>query len=564
MNNRFFSGLVFIFLGFFIIIVRFFYIQVIKGDYFYSLANQQVLQEEKISSQRGIIYDRFEKELATNIETYSVYANPKLITQPLQYAKILSSILSVSSDEIYQKLKKDSYFVWLDRKIMPEKKNQIVDKKMTGIYFLKEYKRFYPENELASSILGMVGMDNQGLAGIEYFYEQQLKGKEEKIICVRDMRGETIFLDNIPSLNNKGNDVYLNIDKNLQAILETELENVYHKHSMKTAMGIIQNPANGEILALGNYPSFNPNNLEEIKKFSNPCISNIYEPGSTFKIFTAIACLKEGIGIDEKVYCENGFYKLGNYPIRDHEKHGLLNFKEVIQYSSNIGVAKLASKIPPRKLYSCWRDFGFGNYTGVEYPYEPAGILRPPQEWSNISCGRMSFGQEVGVTPLQLINAVSAVANGGTLYEPHLVKKIVNCKGEVVKLTQPVVIRNLNFSDEIKETINEMLIAVVEEGTGQKAKVSGYKVAGKTGTAQKINPQTNSYYPDIYISSFVGFLPADDPKLVILIVLDEIKGFYWASETAAPVFSSVASKAMHYLNISSEDWEICSNIKKEK
>ncbi|MGM0568926.1 MAG: peptidoglycan D,D-transpeptidase FtsI family protein, partial [Elusimicrobiota bacterium] len=393
--------------------------------------------------------------------------------------------------------------------------------------------------------------DNQGLSGIEYSFDSYLRSEAQKKTMIKDARGRVVYLDADNSAPvTDGTRLFLSIDSGLQYIAERELKRGFYTFKPRRAMAIIQDPHTGKILAMATYPNYDNNskrtpssNLLKIKP-----VSNIIEPGSTFKIFTAAAALNEGtVETDELFDCEGGTYTVGGFPIRDFEPHDMLTFGEVIMHSSNIGMAKTAERLGRNLLYKYARDFGFGNFTGIRLPGEARGILRKPDRWSGTSLSRISFGQEVGVTGLQLVSAISAVANGGVLYEPQIIEKM-KVSGDIEQFN-PMPIRRV-IKKETASKLNSILIDAVKKGSGEKASVRGYPVAGKTGTAQKLDFQTLTYSRDKYNAIFGGYIPADDPRLSILVIFEEPEGpFHWGGYVSAPVFSEIARASVSYLNI---------------
>lgn len=492
---------------------------------------------------RGNIYDRKGRELAVSIMVDSCYAVPYKIKNRKTCVRKLCSILNLDYKKTVRKLKSHKSFVWIKRKLDPEIVEEIKKENLAGICFIKEEKRFYPQNELACQVIGVAGLDNQGLAGIEYYFDSYLKRKGKK----NTETGKKV-------VDFSGHNVVLTIDKVIQYIAEKELKKTFINSKSKAATIVVQNIKTGEILAMANYPNFNPNRLTafNVKHLKSAAVSDIFEPGSTFKMVTAAASLEEGtVKRKEKIFCENGKYYTKGFYIHDHEKEEWLTFDEVMKKSSNIGMSKVAFRMKNRDFYKYVRNFGFGNLTGIDLPNEVKGILSSPKRWSKRSLSSISFGQEIGVTAIQLISAFSCIANSGVLMQPRIVKCVVNARGEIAKEFKPVKVREV-VSSSTAEKMVEILEGVVKDGTGTFAAIHGYRVAGKTGTAQKINVKTNNYEKNKYVSSFVGFLPLNDPQIAILVIFDESKKDYWGGVIAAPVFSRVGSQIMNYLNIPRE------------
>ena len=535
--------------------IRLYYIQIVSHRWYKKIADKQAISVKQTEFKRGTVYDRNGKELAIEFELSSVYAVPPSISNPERTAKKLAPLLNVSKKAIRKKLETPNSFVWLRRKIDAEIAEKIKSLNLKGINFINEGKRFYPENELASQVIGLAGLDNQGLSGIENSFDRTLRRKTKKTVRKKDGFGrEVIAADTAYPSEVSGCGVVTTIDRVIQYIAEVELRNAYKETKAKLATIIVQDSQTGEVLALANIPSFNGNSSSrgKYKYLKNPAISSIFEPGSTFKPIVAAALLEENlVTLEELFYCENGLYLFNGIPIRDHEGEGWLTFIQVLEKSSNIGMAKAGQLLGKNKLYQYARDFGFGNYTGIKLPGETPGILKNPKDWSEISLSRLSFGQGVGVTAIQLISAFSCLANRGVLMEPMIVNRIVDSRGKVVTEFHPCQVRRV-ISYKTAQTLTDILCRIVKNGTGKEAKIAGYKVAGKTGTAQKFDPATGKYSKTSYIASFVGYVPADRPRVTILVILDEPQGFYWGGSIAAPVFARVGLRIMHHLGVPPE------------
>jgi len=540
---------------FLVLFSRLYQIQVIEHKRYLRLKEARYFSREKVDLVRGNIYDRKGEPLALSMDVESVAAFPQRISNPRQLAARVASIVQMSPAAVEERLsRRQKKFVWLKRKISFAQAEKIKELKLTGIELITEEKRFYPGGKLAAAVLGMVGMDNQGLSGIEYYFDQIVDQHPGWVRRRKDSLSRRILPlgEGLPSP--KRTSIFLTIDKVIQYITEEELERAYLETKAKTGMVIVQDPPTGEILAMACRPNFDPNIYEGItvKQLRNPAVGDIFEPGSTFKLVTLAACLEEGVvQSKEKFFCENGVWKLPAEWIHDHKPSGWLTVEEIIEESSNIGTAKMAGKLGKYKLYEYARNFGFGNLTGIELGGEATGILRKPNRWTKGSIERIAFGQEVGVTAVQLISAFSAIANGGVLMEPRIIRKVCNEKDEVVQKYPPRVVRPV-VSKETAVKVGKILVGVVERGTGKLARVNGFLFAGKTGTAEKINLETRKYYRDKHLASFVGWLPADQPRVTILVVLDEPEGHYYGGQIAAPVFARIAARVMRYLGVPPE------------
>lgn len=555
-RQRAFVIITFIGLLFASVLARLYYVQVVQYSRFLVLKEKQYIQAVEIKPQRGTIYDCQKRELAITIDVDSVCAFPRHIADKRETAAKIAVVLNENPQKVLAKLNTQKYFVWLARKITEDQSRALKAMKLAGVDLVKEGKRFYPEGILANQLIGFVGMDNEGLTGIEKGYDEYIRGESSYLLRGKDAKGRSVLNDLQTCFESNGSrDIVLTLDTTIQYIAEREIDEAWKKHKGKDALIIVQRAKTGEILAVAGRPTFSGDKIhaESLDEMRIKAITDFYEPGSTFKIFTAAAALEERVVTPiDRFFCENGKYKVGSTFIRDHEKEGWLTFAQVIERSSNIGCAKVADKLGKEKMYYYARLFGFGSPTGVGLSGEADGLLRKPKDWSGVSLGRVSFGQEIGVTPLQLVNAVSAVANGGLMMQPFIVKHIQNKDGSMIKQFQPQRVRQV-ISPETAKVLNDILKGVVERGTGVMAQVKGYKVAGKTGTAQKIDPATRKYSSSKYVASFVGYLPADDPEITVLVIVDEPKGLYWGGSICAPVFGRVAAEVMRYLNIPGEE-----------
>ncbi len=542
--------IVFIFI---VIIVRLADIMILNHKKFLERARKQQIGAEEIQVRRGTIFDRRGKELALNVEVESLYVDPAEMTSPEKTASFLSNITGRPEKAIYRKLKSDGRFVWIERKLKLTTTEKIKSLNLKGIGFVQEAKRFYPKHFMASHVIGTVNIDNTGIEGVELKYDKFIRSTGGKILFKKDASGKR--LSEGADVEQRGNNIVLTLDEGLQAIVEAELDEAISRWKAYSATAIIMDPWNGEILALANRPTFNPNlpGKARASERRNRAITDIYEPGSTFKIIVGTAALEERIvKLNTLFNCSNGYIEIGGKRIRDAHKHGVLTFQEVIQKSSNVGCSMIGLKLGKERIYKYAKLFGFGEKTGIDLPGEVSGWIRPPERWSGTSIGAISIGQEVAVTPLQILRAYSAIANGGFLVIPHVVSKIVSPDGKTVWTYTPSFKRAI--SEQTARTFRDILKTVTEEGgTAQAASIEGNNVAGKTGTAQVIDPVTKKYSKDKYIASFVGFVPADNPRLSMIVVINEPKGVHYGGVVAAPVFKKIAEKALSYLNVPRED-----------
>jgi len=435
----------------------------------------------------------------------------------------------------------------------PEISRKMRESKIKGIGFMPDAKRFYPKAALASHILGFVDIDNRGMEGVELKYNGYLRGNGGKITVTRDASGKT--LSQGVEMESMGNNLVLTIDEGLQYMVESELDTAVKQWHAAAATAIMMDPYNGEILALANRPSFNPNKASDSKNFErrNRAITDCYEPGSTFKIIVGTAAIEEkAVTVDSPFDCSRGSIEVGGRTIHDAHRHGLLTFREVIQKSSNVGSVMVGIKLGKERVYQYTKAFGFGDRTGIDLPGEVSGWIRPPEKWSGVSLGSISIGQEVAVTPLQVLRAYAAIGNGGLLVRPHVASRILNPEGKPIWSFHSDARRAI--SAQTATTFKEILKTVTEDGgTAKSAAVDGNYVAGKTGTAQMIDPQTKKYSREKYVSSFVGFVPADNPRIALIIVIYEPKGQIYGGIVAAPVFKKISENALSYLNVPRED-----------
>jgi len=534
-----------------LIIFQLFKLQVIQYSFYKSKSQQIHLTTIEQQIGRGSIYDRNGKALALSVKMLSVCASPVKVKNKIEVARFLSEKLNLGFNEILQKLKSKRKFVYIKRKVDIDIIKEIEKRNITGIFTQIEEKRFYPMRTIGAHIVGFTDIDNKGLEGIELKYDKFLKGKKGRILVKKDALGRIITVDKVDIKKaEKGADVFLTIDSNIQYASQRELKNVILKYKAKAGSIIVMNPNTGAIYAIANYPEFDPNNFNEYNHnfIRNRAITDMFEPGSTFKIFPMTAYLKEFPNCEnEKVYCGNGRYFFFNRYVNDHEKHGWLTVPEVIKYSSNIGMVNLALKLKQDKLYNEFVNFGFGKNTGIDLPGEASGILRDYKEWDNTTLTSIPYGQEIAVTAIQLARAYSAIANGGYLITPYVVEKIV--KDDNVIFENKTELKNKILDEKIRAKLVNMLKMVVEkDGTGRKAYIKDYSVAGKTGTAQKHDEKNKGYKKDAYVASFIGFVPADKPEVLTLVVIDEPNPLiYFGGDVAAPVFNTVTKIALSYL-----------------
>ena len=508
-----------------------------------------------LDPKRGPIYDRNGRELALSIDVDSVYADPTEVENPTVAARRLASVLQVRAEDLKGKLKSGRRFVWVQRKITPAQRRAVEKLRLKGIYFVRESKRFYPKGSLAAHVLGYAGVDNQGLNGLEYSLDSEVRGKPGFLVALRDGRGRRA-LGKSEQPPTSGKAVVLSLDEVIQHLAERELDDTVREHQARGGTAIVMRPSTGEILALANRPTFDPNAYGDAGDDArlNRAIGAIYEPGSTFKIVTAGAALEEKkVSPSTVIYCEHGAIKIGKYTIKeDRLPFDYLSVAQIVEKSSNVGSIKLAAMMPGTVFYRHITDFGFGEPTGIDLPGEAKGILRPPAEWSGLSQASLAIGQEVGVTPLQSVTALAAVAGGGILHRPWIVAGMIGEDGSLSRPTRSADPGRRVLSPATATALTAILEKVVTDGTGKAAAIPGYSVAGKTGTAQKID-ESGRYARGRYVASFSGFVPSRDPALAILVVVDEPRGGFHGGEIAAPAFARIALPALQHLGVLPED-----------
>lgn len=550
-----------------VIIGRAFYLQVITSSKWAKLAERQYHKTIRDESPRGTIFDHNNEPLALSIAVDTVYLEPKQTTKRLsaveeerkrqEAAAVLAATLSLSREEMDKKLHSEKSYLLIKRQISPEEgkllREKIKEKKLPWIGIKQEYRRYYPNAEVGAQILGFTGLEHEGLEGLELKYNETLLSKGEGLReGEKDNRGRGIGASRETGEGaHPGKSLVLTINQKIQFIAEKELAEGVRTSGSKAGCVIVLDPATGRVLAMANQPGFNPNALSEYRPedWRNRALGNAFEPGSTQKIFTVAAALNEKvITPGQLIHCENGSYKVGGKVIHDHSPLGLITITDILKHSSNIGSAKIGKKLERERLYKYLSDFGFGAVTGIDLPGESRGRLRKPGKWYEIDLAAISFGQGLTVTPMQTATAMAAIANHGLLMQPHVVERIIAADGSEEHIA-PKELRQV-VTAETARIVRDMLMTVTEKGgTGTLAVVPGYRSAGKTGTAQKADAATGNYSVDKRVASFVGFIPAEDPKLVILALLDEPKGQVYGGLIAAPIFSRVAAQTLQLLGI---------------
>lgn len=551
-NNRLYLIIGLFYSIFLLLIGRLAYLQILKYDFFLKKARSQQEKYLVEKGRRGWIFDRYGRVLGLMKYSYSVYANPRLVENPLEFAKEIAPLLDLDKNYIIQRLRmRDRYFVWLRRRVEDKLIEKLKNKSIKAMGIRKEYKRIYPNGSLAAHVLGAVDIDNNGIAGIEAYYDDVLKGSSGYRMALKDGRSKIIAFSFDYLSPRDGRHLVLTIDEVIQHIVEKKADYLMLEYKPKHVSIVVLNPFTGELLALANRPCYDPNKItqDDIPFMRNYAISDIFEPGSVLKIVTAAALLEENlVSLEEKIYCEKGQYLLNGRMIHDWHPFGWLKFSQIIYNSSNIGVAKLAQRIPAAKFYEYLKKFGFGVKTGIDLPGEEDGLLRPLNEWSHYSLTSLAIGHEIAVTTMQLAQAMAVIANGGLLVRPHVLKEIRTPEGAVLMKVPPE-IKTRVISTATAKTLQKILVEVVEFGTGRKAKLANYRVAGKTGTAQKFDFAKRRYSRNKFVSSFVGFAPYPDPQFVIAITVDEPKQVYYGGQVCAPQFKEIAKDIISYLKI---------------
>ena len=542
--------------GFGVVLFRLATLQVLQAEELSARAGRQHQKTVSLEGPRGTIVDRHGKVLAMNMEVPSVFGIPTTLESPTKTARQLSSVLPVKLDELEKKLRQDRSFVWLARKLDPEQGRRLDRLSVDGIGVVMEGRRFYPKGSLLAHVLGFAGMDGEGLEGVEHRYESYLRGEKRLMVLQRDALGRTVFPKSLAERSPaSGHQLALTIDEVVQYIAEKELEAAVSQAQAKSGSVVVLDPQSGAVLAMAVSPTFDPNALSALKKghLQNTAITDAYEPGSTMKAMIAAAAIEEGVMKPATmVFGEHGRMTVANTVIHDHEKLGWVSFAEVIQKSSNIGAAKTGMALGGQRLSRYLEAFGFGQRTEIDLPGEGVGLVKNQKSWGRRSVASISMGQEIGVTPIQMVSAFAALANEGISMKPYVVSEIRDADGHLLKRVAPQVKRRV-ISPETARSVTRILEGVVTRGTGTRAAIPGFRVAGKTGTAQQIDPKTHRYSSSRFVTSFVGYVPADKPRLAMIVIIDGPKDKRASGGSlAAPVFSSIGEQVLSYLGVSSE------------
>jgi cell division protein FtsI (penicillin-binding protein 3) len=552
-HNRLGVAKIFFLALFLVIAGRAFQLQVLQGEKLMRLGERQHLKEWIVLPKRGALFDRAGEPLALSMESQSVYARPHRVQDPEKLSQALAQILNLRVADVKQKLNSDKPFVWIKRQVSSPEAEKIQALNPPGIGMFYEPNRHYPQGQLAGQLIGFVGRDSEGLEGLELKYNDYIRGEAGSSVTERDALGRRVLVQGVERLRiPPGSDVHLTLNTSMQHIAEKELEAAVLKYRAKAGVAIVMEPFTGEVLALANYPAFDPNRYskQSAEQRRNRAVTDSFEPGSTFKTILAAAALEEGVvGKEDLFYCEMGKYSYAGKIIHDSHPHGWLPFSKILQVSSNIGFTKVAQKLKKDRYFKYIEKFGFGQVSGIDVPGEVAGLLRRSESWSAIDLATHAFGQGISATPMQMVMAYAAIANGGFLMRPYVTRRVVSPQGEVVLENQPHVVRRV-ISEKTSRSLASMLTDVTNEGgTGVMANVDGFEVAGKTGTAQKADPVHGGYAAKKRVASFIGFVPANDPRLVALVLIDEPEVNVYGGIVAAPVFRNIAQASLRHLAV---------------
>jgi cell division protein FtsI (penicillin-binding protein 3) len=526
-------------------------LQITQGSWLSRKASDQVEESLKAVGRRGTILDRRGHAMAVSIDVTSIAVRPAQVKDPDAAAKELARILKRKPQEIRERLTARKPFVWIKRQATPKETEAVRGLRIAGVDFVSESSRFYPNRALAAHVLGFTGLDGKGLEGVEFFYDKQLRGADTSIKVLRDAHGNDFQSESAGDEDASGKNLMLTLDQSIQFTAETALAEAVEKSRAKSGMAIVMAPRTGEILALALAPTFNPNAFDDAKKplWRNRAITDPFEPGSTLKVFSAAAALEfANLSPKTTFNCENGSYRVGKNTVHDVHRYGLLTLQDIIKYSSNIGAVKISEKVGPEKLHHTLRLFGFGQKTGIDSPAETTGLLMHHKHWTGIDTAAISFGHGISVSAVQLITAFSAIANDGVLMRPRIVQAITDQQGQILQQFPAEEVRRV-VSPQTAAALRDILQTVMlPGGTGVNGALEGYSVCGKTGTARKID-ENGVYTNDRHVASFIGFAPAENPQITVLVVIDEPKAQIYGGAVAAPVFKKIAQATLNYLNV---------------
>jgi cell division protein FtsI (penicillin-binding protein 3) len=529
-------------------------LQVSQSDWLEGLAREQYLKEITLEPMRGAIVDRHGVPMAVSVMTDSIFAMPREMEDKRDAVRQLANILELDPGMLHERFSSRKHFTWVKRRVPPREVERVRELNLPGVYFTRESRRYYPSRELAGSIIGFAG-DGRGLEGVELMFDGRLRGSTVLAQGLRDARGNLLFQDGVnPQEYQSGGKLVLTVDLAIQEIVETELDRAVRQSRARAGTAIVMEPFSGEILAMANAPLFNPNTFWRYapQRFRNRAVTDCYEPGSTMKVFSMAAALQDGVvRPGDLIDCERGRLEVGDHIIHDSsgEKYERLRLSEILVHSSNVGMAKVADRLGKQNLWRGLSRFGFGRRTGVDLPGESRCVLRRPEAWSDVGLATISFGQGVSVNSLQMVAALCAVANGGVWMRPIVVKEIRGPRDELLQKFEPEPAGRV-MDARWATVLTDMMVGVTQAGgTGTRAAVSGFRVAGKTGTAQKVDPIAGGYSKDKRIASFLGFVPAERPRIALLVLVDEPQTSPYGGVVAAPAFARMAAGILRYLSI---------------
>ena len=525
-------------------------LQIVKHAEFVLRAERQQTRSIPVEPRRGNIYDRNGYALAMSVDVDSIFAVPGEIHDPATTATLLGKVLDLDPQEVLARLQGSRYFAYIKRKIDQDTANRVRELNLRGIYFRKEPKRFYPKRELAAQVLGYVGMDDEGLGGLEREFDDDLRGIPGQERISIDARRK--WFSRVERPPDPGQNLVLTIDQTIQYIAEKELDQGMQDTHAIAGTVVVENPRTGEILALANRPTFNPNVFSSVplEALKNRAVSDIYEPGSVFKIVTYSAAINEHVVTPEDhIDCQHGSIDVFGMRIHDHESLGVVTIAEALAHSSDVAAIKVGMKLGDQRLYHYIKDYGFGQQTGIELPGETRGLARPVSRWSKVSIGAISMGQEIGVTPLQTISLISTIANDGVYTPPRIVAGELPPDSKALPVVFHPAQQHRVISPMTAAEMKKMMEGVVLFGTARRAILDGYTVAGKTGTAQKVDPATGAYSKTKYVASFIGFAPVNTPAITVAVILDSPVGLHQGGQVCAPVFKRIAQQVLEYLHV---------------
>jgi cell division protein FtsI (penicillin-binding protein 3) len=525
-------------------------LQIFQGERLKVMAEEQYLREIELPPRRGRILDRNGAELASTADVDSIYCNPRRFADSRDAARQLARVLGLDARDLEKRLAQRRYFAWIKRKVTPDEVAAVRALELPGVAFTREPRRFYPNRGLAATVIGTAGSDGRGLDGVELAFDPYLRGSGASVQGVRDALGRELFVESAADAGSAaGSDVVLTLDRYLTFITERAIADAAARHHAKAVVAVMMDPQTGEVLAMASVPSFNPNDATGAVEAGarDRAITDTFEPGSTMKTFTIAAALDAGVVRPEDRFdCLMGRMMVGKYTIHDTHPHGVLTVAEVFKFSSNIGATKIARRLGRERLAEALDRYGFGHSTDIGLPGERTGVVRPVEKWGDIGFANISFGHGIAVTALQVISGVSAIAAGGVHHQPRIVSRIVSPEGAVE--APPVEEERRVMSEATAHAMVGIMRGVTEVGgTARQAAIDGYPVAGKTGTAQKAIG--GHYDPEKYVASFVGFAPAQNPRIALIVMMDEPQGGHLGGAVAAPVFKEIAEQALRYLHV---------------